>query len=164
MTVVVDRLTLLTADPIANIARAGCQSKTLRQALRVLKTDDGFVLNVPHYWAQWFHDGRGPVTARPGKKLVFYKNPADDPRIQGGYPVRLSDVRRLTKTEFYRDLKAGKLIVAERVGPQGPNEFMGDAMTVRAAQIVEQASADVLQQATRDALGDLFRATVTTRL
>lgn len=164
MTEVVDKITDLTAVAIANAARAACQSKTLREALRVIPTENGFTLNVPHYWAQWFHDGRGPVTARPGHKLVFYKNPADDPRIQGGYPVRLSQVRRLTKAEFYRDLRAGKLIVADRVGPQGANEFMGDALTLRAGQLIAAASAQVLQQAVRESLGPLFKSTVVTRL
>ncbi len=164
MTDVVDKIVAATADQIADLARAACTSRTLRQALRVLKTEDGFVLNVPHYWAQFFHDGRGVVNARPGHKLVYYKNPAEDPRIAGGYPVRLSDVRKLTRTEFYRDLRAGKLIVAERVGPAGPNEFMGDALTARAGQIVAQASAGACQQAVRDALGPLFQATVETRI
>ena len=164
MTEVVSRIVAAVADPIADVARAACTSRTLRAALRVIRTDDGFVLNVPHYWAQFFHDGRGVVNARPGHKLVFYKNPAEDPRLAGGYPVRLSDVRKLTRDEFYRDLRAGKLIVAERVGPAGPNEFMGDALTVRASQIVAERSADVLQQTVRDALGPLFKATVETKL
>jgi hypothetical protein len=161
---VVDKIVAATAETIADLARAACTSRTLRQALRVIRTDEGFTLNVPHYWAQWFHDGRGVVTARPGHKLVFYKNPAEDPRIAGGYPVRLSDVRKLSREEFYRDLRAGKLIVAERVGPAGPNEFMGDALTARAGQIVAQASADACQQAVRDALGPLFKASVETKL
>lgn len=164
MTEVVDKIVDATAEQIANFARAACTSRTLRQALRIERDANGFRLGVPHYWAQFFHDGRGVVNARPGHKLVFYKNPADDPRISSGYPVRLSDVRKLTKSEFYRDLRAGKLIVADRVGAAGPNEFMGDALTVRAGPIVAERSADVLQQAVRDALGPLFRATVETKL
>lgn len=164
MSEVVDRIVNAIAEPIANVSRAMCESKTLRQALRVERTEDGFVLSVPHYWAAFYHNGRGTVNARPGHKLVYYKNPAEDPRIAGGYPVRLSDVRKLTRSEFYRDLKAGKLVVTERVGPSGPNEFMGDALTVRAAQIVAQRSAEVLQQSVRDALGPLFQASVETKL
>ena len=51
-------------------------------------------LHVPHYWALYIHDGRGPA---PGggagdKILVWFKDPANDPRYPGGiYPVRLSD-------------------------------------------------------------------------
>ena len=164
MTEVVDKIVAAVAEPILNVSRAMCESRTLRQALKIERTDTGFVLSVPHYWAAFFHDGRGTVNARPGHKLVFYKNPAEDPRIAGGYPVRLSDVRKLTRAEFYRDLRAGKLIVTERVGPSGPHEFMGDALTVRASQNVELRSAEVLQQATRDALGPLFKATVETKL
>ncbi len=164
MTEVVEKIVSAVSEPIADAARAACTSRTLRQALRVIRSEDGFVLNVPHYWAQFFHDGRGPVNARPGHKIVFYKNPGDDPRIAGGYPVRLADVRKLTRAEFYRDLKAGKLIVSDRVGPAGPNEFMGDALTVRASQIVAERSADVLQQATRESLGPLFRTTVQTNI
>lgn len=164
MTVFVDRLVDLTAEPIANAARSACQSRTLRQALRVERTPAGFVLHVPHYWAQWFHNGRGVVHAAPGKKLVFYKNPADDPRIAGGYPVRLRDVRRLTKSEFYRDLRAGKLIVTESVGPAPAHEFMGEALTARAKTIVGPASELLARLATRDALGPLLNASVRTQL
>jgi hypothetical protein len=161
---IVDTVVAATSEQIANAARAACQSRTLRQALRVETGPRGFVLRVPHYWAPFFHNGRGVVQAQPGKKLVFYKNPADDPRISGGYPVRLSDVRRLSKTEFYRDLRAGKLIVTDSVGPAPPHEFLGRPLTIRAAGIVSQASAQAAQQATRDALGPLLKSSITTAL
>lgn len=164
MSKVSDKIVDACAVRIAEIARAACQSKTLRAAIRVVPQEDGFVLNVPHYWAVFYHDGRGPVVAAPGKKLVYYKNPADDPRIAGGYPVRLSQVRRLSKAEFYRDLRAGKLVVVDSVGPAPPHEFMGDALTAKADPIVAQASDQACSQAVREALGDLFNATVNTTL
>jgi hypothetical protein len=164
VTEVVNKISADTAQPIAEAARAACTSRTLRQALQVQRTEFGFRLHVPHYWAQFFHDGRGSVTARPGHKLVFYKNPAEDPRLSRGYPVRLADVRRLTKGEFYRDLRAGKLIVAERVGPAGPNPFMGQALNLRARQLVTASSAAVLKQAVRDSLGPLLQSKTVTKL
>lgn len=164
MSKIVERIVDVSAPRIEEAARSACQSRTLRQALRLVRTDDGFTLSVPHYWAQWFNGGRGPVNARPGHKLVFYKNPGDDPRISGGYPVRLSDVRKLTKEEFYRDLRAGKLIVTDSVGPAPPHEFMGDALTLRAAQILSEVSAEACRQAVRDELGPLFNSSVDTTL
>lgn len=162
MTEIVDRITEAVALPLLETARAACTSRTLRDALRVTRNENGLQITVPHYWAQWFHDGRGPVTARPGHKLVYYKNPSDDPRISGGYPVRLSDVRRLTRAEFYRDLRAGKLIVAERVGPAGPNQFMGDNLTLAAGPRVAQASAQAASDLTRAALGPLLNISIST--
>lgn len=164
MSEVVDKIVAEVAGPVAEASRAACQSRTLRQALRVERTADGFRLTVPHYWAVFYAHGRGSITARPGKKLVYYRNPAEDPRLAGGYPVRLSDVRRLTKGEFYRDLKAGRLIVTDRVGPAAPHEFMGDVLTHRAANLVAEQSAAALTQATRDALGPLFKIKVETVL
>lgn len=72
------------------------------------------------YWAIYYHDGRGPIQARPGKFLVFYRNPDDDPRIGGAarnYPRRLAEVEplRLSKAAFNQLLRAGKLVMTQRV-------------------------------------------------
>lgn len=70
-------------------------------------------LGVPHYWAVYIHQGYGPFLTRweagkdplPGqtrrpKWLVWFDNPADDPRLMTGYPVRETDIVRLTKEQW----------------------------------------------------------------
>ena len=97
------------------------ESRTLREAMEVIierkiRAVTGRV-RIPHYWAIYYHAGRGPIRAKPGMKLVYFKNPEEDPRTQGGYPVRARDIRRLGTAEFYRYLKQGKIIAVESVGP-----------------------------------------------
>lgn len=80
------------------------------------------------YWAVYYHDGRGPIRARPGKYLVFFRNPDDDPRIGGparNYPRRVADIQRLSlpKDEFLSLLRSGKMIATKRVGPAGAHPF-----------------------------------------
>ena len=78
-------------------------------------------LYIDHYWALYVHDGRGPIPASKRKKaggfFVWYKDRRQDPRLagSGGYPRRATQVGRLSKAEFIRDKKAGKLIFAREV-------------------------------------------------
>ena len=79
-------------------------------------------LNVPFYWATWYHNGRGGIEKGPNDGfLVYYKDPKQDPRIKSGYPVRRSDVKRLSPYRFKQDRRAGKLIVRKSVGPTNRN-------------------------------------------
>lgn len=108
-------------------------STTLRDALR-LEISTALlrpraVLYLPHYWAVWVHDGRGPVAPTERTWLVWFQNPKDDPRTAGGrnYPVRVSDVVRLTQAQWEDGLaenarrrKAGQepyMIVTKHAGP-----------------------------------------------
>lgn len=105
-------------------------SRRLRATLRRLPGStllgDGqevrITLEYPEYWAVWLHDGHGPINAQVGRKLVFYDNPNDDPRIRpipGGYPTRASSARRLTAAEFQEGLRQNRLRAA-----QGRDPFM----------------------------------------
>lgn len=84
-----------------DIARKNIRSETLRRAIRFeyFSFRRGR-LYIPHYWAIYQHDGRGGVYPVKKKFLVWFRDARNDPRLAGGYPVRLSDVRRLTKAEF----------------------------------------------------------------
>lgn len=81
-------------------------SRTLAHFLKaeLVAEQPGIVLSaltVPHYWAHIVHRGRGPSRPSAASVLVWFRNPADDPRYPGGrYPQRLSEVRRLTKDEW----------------------------------------------------------------
>lgn len=109
------------------------RAQALRNDLRVeiVKVgeleSEAFVL-TDFYWAIYYHDGRGPIHARPGKFLVFFRNPDDDPRINGAarnYPRRASDIQRLSlsKGEFLRLLRSGSMIATKRVGPADAHPF-----------------------------------------
>lgn len=76
-------------------------SNTLANALSIVvdSSTQGH-LYIPHYWAIYVNDGRGPVAPVVAKFLVWFRNPLDDPRIKDGYPERASDIRRLTREEF----------------------------------------------------------------
>lgn len=94
---------------LANEAKAAIapkiKSDVLRDALRVQVKKNVGALYIPHYWALYVHEGRGPFGPKKASFLVWFSNQADDPRLQGGYPVRLSDVRRLTKEQFHYGLR-----------------------------------------------------------
>lgn len=68
---------------------------------------DRVKVNIPHYWAVYVHDGRGPFGPRKKTWLVWFMDPKDDPRTQGGtkHPVRAKDIRTLTKEQFHAGLR-----------------------------------------------------------
>lgn len=120
-------------------ATLAIRSRTLREGLRAtVISDRQSKLNVPHYWAEFVHDGRGPVSPRFKSFLVYYVDPRDDPRLRGGYPVNPSDARakRLTEAQFkagmrqnylrYRRNPAGGrmqfMVVTQRSGPSDPRK------------------------------------------
>jgi hypothetical protein len=162
------------------MARLGIRSATLRDALRFeqLSYKHGRLI-VPHYWAIYQHDGRGPVLPRSKRYIVFFRDPNDDPRLAGGYPVRFKDVRRLTGDEFRRGLEENRrlfeanpaggkqqfMVVRDDVGPTRPQAsypFFTKGM-VRFPALVERMVAEFLRaEIKRLAVSD--RSTATLRL
>lgn len=122
-------------------AKSKLKSETLKDSLfiELRPTESEVVVGVPHYWAIYYHDGRGPIRARPGKWLVYFKDPSEDPRIKGGYPERAADVVRLTREQFLTALAANKLIVTKEVGPAGPHPFFSRGMDGFQEQVHEPA-------------------------
>lgn len=113
-------------------------SKTLSDDLTFHQpTDDTAVVYLPHYWAEYVHDGRDSITLPPGQYMIYFPDKRDDPRTSGGtrYPTRQSQAkaRRLTRSEFRdfmrvnRDRAASGLppimVVANRVGGVPPIPF-----------------------------------------
>ena len=113
-----------------NRARSKIKSATLRDALEIelQPVSSAVVVGVPHYWAIYYHDGRGPVRAAPGKFLVYFKDPAEDPRLKAGYPVRATDIVHLSREQFLEHLAADRLIVTRSVGPADPHPFFTRGM------------------------------------
>lgn len=106
-------------------ARRKLESQTLRDAMFVdiVPEEDKVVVGVPHYWAIYYHDGRGPIRAKPGKWLVYFKDPSQDPRIKNGYPERAASIVRLSREQFLDALARDELIVVKSVGPAAPHPF-----------------------------------------
>lgn len=118
---------------LASLSTDSRRAQALREDLRVQivsateRRGVAFVL-TDFYWAVYYHDGRGPIKARPGKFLVFFRDPDDDPRIDGSardYPKRVADARKLslTKGQFNRLLRSGRLLATKRVGPAEAHPF-----------------------------------------
>lgn len=115
--------------------RKAIGSRTLRAAIRLIinESEERADLFIPHYWAIYYHDGRGSVSPVNARKLVFFDDPNDDPRIRGGRPVRESDVRRLTKRQYEEGLRRNReraarggrpfMYVVDSVGPSQPRPF-----------------------------------------
>lgn len=107
------------------------------------------------YWALYYHDGRGPISfeAKPGRFMVFYADPKEDPRTNGGtdYPKRVTDVRplRLGKGEFRRLMESGRLIAVKSVGPADPHPFFEVGMrnaSKRASKAIVAAFGQFVRQ------------------
>lgn len=118
-------------------ARAACPSKTLRRAMQVrVDSQTEARVHIPHYWAVFYHDGRGPIVAK-GKKLIFFANPKNDPRLVGGFPIKRSDIKHLSEDEYLDGLEKNKALrgtgqvymhVLESVGPSPAHPFFDQGM------------------------------------
>jgi len=117
-------------------ARRLIGSRTLRAAIRLIidESQQRADLFIPHYWAIWYHDGRGRVSPVSARKLVFFDNKNDDPRIPGGrLPVTEAQVSRLTRDQYREGLRINQerasrgqrpfMFVVDSVGPSRPRPF-----------------------------------------
>lgn len=97
-------------------------SKTLRRAMRIVRlSDTATSLYIPHYWALYVHDGRGPFSASAGRYLVWFRDPGEDPRLAGSggqTPERASQLRHLGPDEFRFWLDQNR--IAREEGQQPP--------------------------------------------
>jgi hypothetical protein len=134
-------LNLLSMATNPTKARAIREDLSIRFLPGVSEEEVKAIVKTDFYWAVYYHDGRGPMKARPGKYLVFYANPTQDPRTFGGtsYPKRHKDYRplRLSKSVFRQKLKNKEIFAVKRVGPAEPHPFFERQMglvTVRAGE------------------------------
>ena len=111
-------------------------SRTLRAAVTlIVEANIGQArLHIPHYWAEFYHDGRGSMNPRNARKLVFFANPADDPRKPT--PERQASLRKLTRAEYQEGLEKNRarraqglppfMYVVDSVGPAAGNPFFDE--------------------------------------
>lgn len=119
-------------------ARPKIRSQTLKRALAAHQAGPNVVyVGVPHYWAVYVHNGRGPITMPEGKVMCWFRNIADDPRLPGGtYPVNRGQRRRMTQQEFLYWLEQNRqavaagaeppMVITRHVGPVAPNRFLAN--------------------------------------
>lgn len=140
-------------------------SRTLREAVRLIVDAQGgrAELYIPHYWALYYHDGRkgfGPITA---SKLVFFDDPRDDPRLEGGYPERDFDIRTLTRDEYEEGLRQN---AERRANGEGPFMFVVDSVGPAAAHPffdqLQNGAANRMDFPARRALDDAVQEMVDT--
>lgn len=151
MGVVRDILEAVGQAEIARVRRS-IPSRTLRAALRLVidESRNRAHLFIPHYWAVYLHDGRDGFGPRSAKKLVFFDNPKDDPRIRGARaPERASQLRRLSRREYQKGLEINNerrrrgqrpyMYVVDSVGPATGSKFfdkLGAGSAVRNAPLI----------------------------
>lgn len=122
------------ADSLILLVRQdGSAPLAFKEAIKRKRIKDGQAVTLPHYWATTYQEGRGPVRAKPGGFLVFWKDPKNDPRLNFGRPpVLRRDRPRLTRQQWYqavRDAKAGRAVITKEVGP-----WKGNPVIKRAAR------------------------------
>lgn len=101
------RLAILLRRGIADAAPQGPFGR-LKKSFRIAPRGlSGATIYSLYYWARFVNDGRRAIR---GKNMVFYIDPADDPRIRQDYPKSKDDRIRLTSKQYREDKKAGKLI------------------------------------------------------
>jgi len=104
-------------------------------------------LNVPHYWAPFYHDReRRGVTrsTRQGGMLIWFKDKKRDPRLAGGiYPVTKSQVRHLTSAtirEFSEENRQKVKEYCKRTGKRRKDLTRSDYMAMDLPMIVAKQS------------------------
>lgn len=92
-------------------------SARLRRTLQIRIQQRGTKgdLFLTQFWAIIVHDGRRGFGPKDAKFLVFFVDPADDPR--GPTPNRAADQRKLTAAEFQAALDRNKAL--EQINPSG---------------------------------------------
>lgn len=132
-------------------ARPAIPSRTLRRALLVIRVTDTVVkMNITHYWAVFVHQGRGraPKTPfSPGRFLVWYRNPRQDPRLRpfgGQTPPRVSQLLGLRqvidKRQFQEDARAGKIVFVQESSPVAGTPFFSNEAGGGMQGFVDQAN------------------------
>jgi hypothetical protein len=145
----VEELLRLYGEEELALVRPLIGSTTLRAAARLIVDAQAGVASIfiPHYWAVYYHDGRAGFSAAGGRVLVFFADPDDDPRLEGGYPERATEIRRLTRDEFYDGLAENErrkadgegpfMFVVPSVGPAPAHPFF-DQLQVGAVERMDQ--------------------------
>lgn len=100
----------------------------LETSFRFLANSKGVRIWSIYYWTRFVNDGRPEINLPRGRQMIFYLDPADDPRITRDYPRKQSGRRKLTTEEFRRDRDAGLLVVTRSVAATKGKHFIEDGI------------------------------------
>jgi hypothetical protein len=127
-------------------------------AIVVSSRETGYIYSDP-YWSVYFHDGRASIR---GKTLVWFRDPKDDPRLQRGRtPNRAANLKRfgqniprLSREEFRRGVRSGKIVVRRSVrGTRATPFFSNTGGMAGFAADVDKIVAAEFRSFLRDSLG-----------
>ena len=161
----VEELLRLYGEDELSLVQTLIGSSTLRAAaLLIVDAQAGEArIFVPHYWALYYHDGRAGFSAPGGRVLVFFADPDDDPRLEAGFPVRATEIRRLTRDEFFAGLAENErradegggpfMFVVPSVGPAPAHPFF-DQLAIGAASRMDQLAFFALDSFVQDNLDE----------
>ncbi len=96
----------------------------LKRSFFYIVTRKRIIVYSIYYWARFVNDGRRAIFASDDRPLIFFIDPEDDPRIEGDYPRRPEDIRRLTSDEFKAAVEAGLVVITKQVGPAAGLQFL----------------------------------------
>lgn len=106
----------------------------LKESFRFIVTKQRVTIYSVYYWARFANDGRRAIT---GKTMMFFRDPEDDPRVDGDYPRKRATRRRLTREEAKNARDEGLLIVTQSVASAPPMKFI-QAGVAEARKIVPE--------------------------
>lgn len=120
----------------------------LAKSFRFLANRNRVVIYSIYYWVRFVNDGRRAISLTKPRQMIFFKDPADDPRLTSDYPKRLSTRRKLTHDEFKKAREAGLLIVTQKVDRVAPTRFL-EAGISAARDLVPRRVLETIQEDVR---------------
>jgi len=130
------------------------QSRQLAEEMRteIVSPSRGNIVSDP-YWALYVHDGRKAI-GRAGKgPLIWFKDKADDPRLDfGRTPDRAKDLKKLRGRQLADAVARDEVIFARKVAGVAPTPFFSNtggmaAFPAEARRIVRQRFEAFIEQA-----------------
>lgn len=134
-----------------SIARAAGfrQFGRLEKSFRFLANRNRVSIYSIYYWVRFVNDGRRAISLPQNRPpMIFFKDPADDPRISSDYPRTRATRRRLTHEEFVTARAAGQLIVTRSVDAVAPSRFIEEGIK-EARQLVPEKVIELIREDVR---------------
>lgn len=138
-----DRLALLTK--LAQTTRGGIARATpvrqfgrLRESFRFIVTGKGVVIYSTYYWARFANDGRRRISLPQNQIMMFFRDPADDPRVQDDYPRKRATRRRLTKQELRDAKERDEIIITRDVASAKPLKFIQQGVALARKEVPKE--------------------------
>ena len=133
----------------------------LRDSLGKFVTEERISIFSYYYWFGVVNQGRGVVSPRRSKYLVWFADPKKDPRIAGDYPRKPSAVKSLREvmdTRTFRAMvKSGEILVRKASGPASGYSFLQNGIR-EARKTVPKEMRAYVKKNLREAIKESTRA------